>query len=295
MIQTALLTTLCAPFALGTAGIVLAGRSKRTVLPGLLFHSIDTKHPLTMSALPQKAFAGIVNRLKAAGYCSIPLHQTVSSTGTPDTAGKKLLITFDDGFHNFYTQALPVLEMCGFKATLFPVAGFLGRTSTWDVLPPFKHLSSGELRAISGLGHEIGSHTMTHADCTFLDAKNLAAELRDSKHLLEDIIARPVTSISFPFGSWNRRVWAAALEAGYSRATIYRGHHHESPCLFPVCGVYRFDTPESVLARIRPFFPLSLSLTLATLMRQFARGAPLWKFRKEYDVVPQSGIGVGTL
>jgi peptidoglycan/xylan/chitin deacetylase (PgdA/CDA1 family) len=288
MIQTALVTTLCAPFALGALGIALAGRTKRSSLPGLLFHSIDSKHPLTMSALPHKAFAGIVNRLKAAGYCSIPLHQASSLTDTPGKAGKKLLITFDDGFHSFYTQALPVLDTCGFKVTLFPVAGYLGRTSTWDVLPPFQHLSSEELRAISDLGHEIGSHTMTHADCTFLNAKNLIAELRDSKRLLEDIIARPVTALSFPFGSWNRRVWETALEAGYSRAAIYRGHRHASPCLFPVYGVYRFDTPESVLARIRPRFPLSLSLTLATLMRQFARGAPLWKFRKEYDVAPRS-------
>jgi peptidoglycan/xylan/chitin deacetylase (PgdA/CDA1 family) len=134
---------------------------------------------------------------------------------------------------------------------------------------------------------------MTHADCTFLDAKNLEAELRDSKHLLEDIIARPVTTLSFPFGSWNRRVWATALEAGYSRATIYRGHRHDAPCLFPVNGVYQFDTPEIVLARIRSRFPFSLSLTLAALMRQFARGAPLWKFRKEYDVWPRTNLRRG--
>jgi|WetSurMetagenome_2_1015567.scaffolds.fasta_scaffold156250_1 peptidoglycan/xylan/chitin deacetylase (PgdA/CDA1 family) len=288
MIQTALVTTLCAPFALGAAGLALAGRARHTSLPGLLFHSIDSNHPLMMSSLSQKAFARIVNRLKATGYCSVPLHQASSLTDTPDKTEKRVLITFDDGFHSFYTQALPVLDTCGFKVTLFPVAGYLGRTSLWDVLPPFRHLSSRELRAISDLGHEIGSHTMTHADCTFLNTKNLFAELRDSKRLLEDIIARPVTALSFPFGSWNRRVWETAIETGYSRAAIYRGHRHASPCLFPVYGVYRFDTPESVLARIRSRFPLSLSSTLATLMRQFARGAPLWKFRKEYDVTPRT-------
>jgi peptidoglycan/xylan/chitin deacetylase (PgdA/CDA1 family) len=280
MIETALMTTACAPFALGAAGIFLAGRTKHFSPPCLLFHSIDSAHPLTMSALPQKKFTAIINRLKAAGYYSIPMNQ--ASTGMPD----KLLITFDDGFDNFYTRALPVLEEYGFKATLFPVAGYLGKTSSWDVLPPFRHLSSKELRAISSLGHEIGSHTMTHADCTFLNAKDLVAELRDSKKLLEDIIAKPITALSFPFGSWNRRVWETALEIGYSRATIYRGHHYVSPCLFPAYGIYRFDTPESVCARIRSGFPLSLSSTLAVLMRQFAAGAPLWKFRKEYDVIP---------
>ena len=286
MIETALVTTLCAPFALGAAGIALAGHAKHISPPGLLFHSIDTKHPLMMSALSQTAFAAIVNRLKADGYRSIPINQASSLTDIPAGTGKKILITFDDGFDNFYTQALPVLEECNFKVALFPVAGYLGKISTWDVLPPFQHLSSKKLLAISDLGHEIGSHTMTHADCTFLNKKDLFAELRDSKKLLEDIIARPVTALSFPFGSWNRRIWEAALEAGYSQAAIYRGHHHASPGLFPVHGVYRFDTPLSVCARIRSGFPLSLSSTLAVLMRQFARGAPLWKFRKEYDVAP---------
>jgi peptidoglycan/xylan/chitin deacetylase (PgdA/CDA1 family) len=291
MIEAALMTTACAPFALGAAGIVLAGRTKRLSPPGLLFHSIDTKHPLIMSALSQKIFAKIVNHLTIAGYRAIPIHQAFSRTDIPDKTGKNILITFDDGFDNFYSRALPVLEEHGFKATLFPVAGYLGKISTWDVLPPFRHLSAGELRAISDLGHEIGSHTMTHADCTFLNAKDLFTELRDSKKLLEDIISRPVTALSFPFGSWNRRVWEAALESGYSRAAIYRGHRHASARLFPVLCVYRFDTPESVYTRIRPHGPLSLSAALATLMRQFARGAPLWKFRKKYDVVPRVSVG----
>jgi peptidoglycan/xylan/chitin deacetylase (PgdA/CDA1 family) len=180
-----------------------------------------------------------------------------------------------------------VLERFRFKSTVFPVAGYIGKTSSWDVLPEFPHLAAAEIRDISRLGHEIGSHGLTHSNLAWLGTDDLRAELLDSKKILEDITGKEVSSLSFPFGSWNPRVWACAQEAGYTRGTAYRRHSGRRPGLVPVFGVYRFDTPEYVLARIMPALPFSLSVACARIMSHFAKGAPLWKFRKNYRLFPE--------
>ena len=193
-----------------------------------------------------------------------------------------MLFTFDDGCRSFYTQALPVLEEFGIKATIFPVAGYLGRTSTWDILPVFSHLTRSELREIDALGHEIGSHGMNHTDLTLLGDQDLRSELLDSKKTLEDLLGKKVAAISFPFGSWNRRVWREAQECGYGCGTVCRRHSSALSGLFPVYGVYNFDTPLTVASRVAPHRSPSVSIACATIMSHFAKGAPLWKFDKKY-------------
>jgi peptidoglycan/xylan/chitin deacetylase (PgdA/CDA1 family) len=275
-----------APFLFGAAGIILFGRLYRNRLhPGLLFHSIVQRQPFTLSAIPVTLFRAIMETLHRSAYCPVTVANAFGTAGSGVTESKKICITFDDGCSSFYSRALPVLESLQFKSTLFPVAGYLGKSSTWDVLPSFPHLTVSELREVSDLGHEIGSHTMTHANCPYLSAKDLAAELGDSRKLLEDITGRNVTSLSFPFGSWNRRVWDIARENGYTCATLYRGHGHAATNLVPVYGVYRFDTPGSVLTKLNPKFPLSTTVALAKMMSHFAKGAPIWKFRKNYTIV----------
>jgi peptidoglycan/xylan/chitin deacetylase (PgdA/CDA1 family) len=150
-------------------------------------------------------------------------------------------------------------------------------------MPPFDHLTKAEVREISSLGHEIGSHSLTHPNLTYLAEADLARELGDSKKLLEDITGKSVSAISFPFGSWNPRVWERARELGYTHGTLYRNHAGAAG-LFPVYGVYGFDTASAALTRLAPPYPVSLSLACAKIMSHFAKGAPLWKFRKNYHL-----------
>lgn len=279
-----------APFILGAAGASIFGRAIRKTTPGLLFHSLDLQGGLSLSALSTLRFRKILDHLATNGFYSLTLDQPDANTGKiPETVKTKrpFHLTFDDGCRSFMTRALPVLDQYHFKATMFPVAGYLGKTSSWDVLPQFAHLSKQEIREISDLGHEIGSHGLTHSNLTYLNTADLKKELSNSKNILEEITGKSVTSLSFPFGSWNNRVWDAARETGYLRGTIYRRHRYTLPGLVPVFGVFRFDSPESILARISPASTFSFSVACARIMSHFAKGAPIWKFQKSYSLFPK--------
>lgn len=279
-----------APFLLGAAGASIFGRTIAGATPGLLFHSLDLEGGLSLSALSTVRFRKILEHLAAKGFTSFTLDQMDTPPGKCQEPRPKkcpLHLTFDDGCRSFMTRALPLLDHFNFKAVMFPVAGYLGKASSWDVLPRFAHLSRQEIREISDLGHEIGSHGLTHSNLTYLNTADLITELSDSKKILEDITGKPVTSLSFPFGSWNNHVWDVAQETGYLRGTIYRQHRHARPGLVPVFGVYRFDSPESILARISPASAYSFSVACARIMSHFAKGAPIWKFEKTYSLFPK--------
>ncbi|MGY4326429.1 peptidoglycan/xylan/chitin deacetylase (PgdA/CDA1 family) [Bradyrhizobium sp. LB7.2] len=56
--------------------------------------------------------------------------------------------------------------------------------------------------------------------------QNLDRELGVSKSMLEDRLGQEVTLFAFPYGRFSRRVWEAALRAGYTHLfTIQLGHH----------------------------------------------------------------------
>ncbi len=279
MTASALISILLTPLAGGALASLLIGR--KTDQPcGLLLHSVNSNPLPSMSSLHQNTFKEFLNCLNAAKIPAATLFESRLN------AGKKVILTFDDGLLDYYTHAFPLLEEKKMKSTVFMVAGFMGGKSSWDVMGRADHLTKPMLREISDSGHEIGSHTLTHANLVWLDDMDLKRELFDSKKILEDITGKEVKSISFPFGFWNDRVWEMAKEAGYERGTVYRHHNRTKEGLLPVFGVYRFDRASDIFARIFPNSGISTSRALAVIMSQFSKGSPIWKFRKEYTHFP---------
>ena len=255
-----------------------------TTHAGLVFHSIPQKPELSTSSFSQKKFAQLIHRFaesKISGT-SIENHLRHSSARS-----SQCVLTFDDGFENVYENALPILRKHDMTATVFAVAGSIGQRAAWDVFGWRHHMTGEQLRSIVAAGFEVGSHTLTHADLTFLDNKDLQSELTESKNILEQTIGKAVTTISFPFGKWNDRVWHAVQKAGYLTATIYRGHTRASAERIPVTGVYAFESVEDIAELVlRTGNPVIRNLLEAThrLMPQFSQGTALWNFRKNYHL-----------
>jgi peptidoglycan/xylan/chitin deacetylase (PgdA/CDA1 family) len=131
-------------------------------------------------------------------------------------------LTFDDGYEDFSSTALPTLETLGFSATVFVVAGMLGEENTWEHPggPRLRSrlLDADGVREISERGMEVGSHTVTHLRLSGLDPEMLAREVGDSRQMLSEIVCTPVEGFSYPYGDLDDPAVRAARSFGYAYA-----------------------------------------------------------------------------
>jgi putative peptidoglycan lipid II flippase len=131
-------------------------------------------------------------------------------------ASRLVGLTFDDGYRDFLTSALPILERYGFTATLFIVAGLLGGENEWDGGPRLPLLDKDELREVRARGMEIGSHGLWHVRLAGLDHATLRREVQDSRELLSGLLGEPVDGFCYPYGSLDGPAIRAVQEAGYT-------------------------------------------------------------------------------
>jgi peptidoglycan/xylan/chitin deacetylase (PgdA/CDA1 family) len=134
----------------------------------------------------------------------------------PACGQDRVAITFDDGFENFLTQALPELAIRKIPATVFVIADGMNREFGSDVYAE-KLLSLEQVRSLPTYLVSIGSHTVSHALLTQVGDKEARREIQDSRTKLEAMLERPVREFSFPFGGFNEKLVELCREAGYKR------------------------------------------------------------------------------
>ncbi|GHI07620.1 polysaccharide deacetylase [Streptomyces cellostaticus] len=128
-------------------------------------------------------------------------------------------LTFDDGYADFVTAALPVLHRWQCTATVFLVAGRLGGENDWETYGPCKPLLDADgVRRAAASGMEIASHGLTHTDLTGLPDDLLHAEVHESRTLLAGITGGEVGGFCYPYGTVDERVRAAVRSVGYRYA-----------------------------------------------------------------------------
>jgi peptidoglycan/xylan/chitin deacetylase (PgdA/CDA1 family) len=134
---------------------------------------------------------------------------------------QKVVLTFDDGYRNLLTNAMPILHKYRLPATVFVIPGLVGQLPPWKANAPFEErrlLSWDEIQTLLNNGWSVGSHTWSHQDLTTVSPTEAERELRYSKEVLEDRLGKAVHYIAYPFGRYNARVLKLTKEAGYERA-----------------------------------------------------------------------------
>ena len=280
------------PLLTGTVVVFLYATKRISTAPmghnqpfALLFHSVSDKSPNDQSHITPNKFKQLLTYLNKHTYKSLTASEVaVLSNDKTDLSESYFSLVFDDGFEDFYTNVFPLVEQFNFKVSVFPVAGSIGTLASWDIYKPKKQLSKEQIHKISDAGHEIGSHTLSHPDLVMLSEKEIVHELSESKKKLEDIIGKSVSSLSFPFGSWNTRVWNCAKKCGYKAAVAYGKHAQAILPVIPVTGIYAFDSLEDIIEKLERKHALSNTHFRSVIMPHFAKGTPVWKFRKNYNI-----------
>jgi peptidoglycan/xylan/chitin deacetylase (PgdA/CDA1 family) len=167
----------------------------------------------------------------------VPSLDTIASGKSPLSG---FALTFDDGYRDTVTTAMPILNAMGLKATVYVVVNKIGGTNDWcvrkgDVEEPLADVSL--LNEWLAEGHEIGSHTLSHANLRKCEEREARAEIVDSRKRLEDLFGVSVRHFAYPFGFYNDRAVDFVREADYVTAvTVKFG--------FAACGVAAFQLPR---------------------------------------------------
>ncbi|MFZ0478269.1 MAG: polysaccharide deacetylase family protein [Terriglobales bacterium] len=130
-------------------------------------------------------------------------------------------VTFDDGFESTVRNAVPELEKRNVPAAIFAIPDLLGGFASWwpQTSPErYEKLASAErLRSLPKDLIAIGSHTLTHPRLPALGEARARQELAESRTKLEQLLGRPVTTFSFPYGAFNEQLIEWCRDAGYER------------------------------------------------------------------------------
>ena len=199
----------------------------RVKLPILVYHKIDRIPPgsrYPRNYVTPEQFDAQLAFLQRASYRSVSFADYLAHRdGGARLPRRPIIITFDDGYRSNRTIAQPILEKHGCTATIFLVAGYVGKTNAWDpdeLQEPL--LDAGEVRAMQAAGIEFGSHTCTHAPLTRLAPADALAELQSSREQLGALLGRPITVLGYPYGDYNRETLRLARDAGYQAAVVVR-------------------------------------------------------------------------
>jgi len=181
----------------------------------LTYHSISDNSQDAWATSPS-IFESEMRWLAEQGYKGISLRQFYENAGQ----GKVVVLTFDDGYKDFFDTVVPILNALNFSATVFILAGLIGSLACWrkKELQSSVLLNWNDIHGAIDAGYEIGSHGLYHPNYFHLSPGGLKQEIAGSKRIIEENIKAPITSFAYPYNLHNEQIVRIVKEAGYKYA-----------------------------------------------------------------------------
>ena len=201
----------------------IPGNSNRDHLRIIYYHRIDDEEH--RSCVSVKAFAEQMAYLRAENWQVLTLREVAEHLESAKPFPQRAIaITFDDGFQDNYTAALPILQREAIPATVFLTTDFIGT----DELPVLRDrqgippLNWDQVRAMVEAGIHLGAHTLTHPSLNEIPADQASHEIRECRTRIQQETGVWTEDFCYPRGHYNDVVEEAVRQAGYKTALTTR-------------------------------------------------------------------------
>jgi peptidoglycan/xylan/chitin deacetylase (PgdA/CDA1 family) len=184
-------------------------------LPVLYYHHIQNLD-VAKAAGQQNLSVGTDIFLQQMQYLKDHGYITVTTNSLTDffdkgiaVPGNAVILTFDDGYEDFYVNVLPILRQDGFKALLALPTGLVGNPGylTWD-----------EIGQAASSGVEIVNHTWSHADLSGNSAATDEKEVMTADGQLSSRGYNLNKAFVYPYGGYNNYAIGLLQSHGYTMA-----------------------------------------------------------------------------
>lgn len=185
-------------------------------VPILLYHYVEyvqDKNDKTRQSLniPPNILTSQIESLKSAGYTFINASELSSALeGKTKLPDKVVMLTFDDGYMDFYTNVFPILKAEQIKAVEYVVPDFLNRPNFMFTFQ-LKEIAKNPLV-------EIGAHTMDHVWLKGATKNKTEYEISQSRKELQSITDLPIDSFAYPYGAFDQQAIGIVKSAGFTNA-----------------------------------------------------------------------------
>jgi len=199
---------------------------KKRVIPVLMYHSIGDedhagRHAYFQTSVSPATFSAQMQHLHREGYRTCTPGEAVAAllSSSSGATERIVIITFDDGFRDFYSRAFPVLSQFQFTATMYLPTSCIGQSA--KTFKGRQCLTWSEIRELQKYGMSIGSHTVTHPQLRTLDRNAIQRELVDSRKAIEDNTGCAAESFAYPYafpqadGKFRKMLRDTLRAAGY--------------------------------------------------------------------------------
>jgi peptidoglycan/xylan/chitin deacetylase (PgdA/CDA1 family)/SAM-dependent methyltransferase len=197
-------------------------------VPILTYHRVSDDYiPATRPwCVTPAELAAQMSFLAESGYHSITLEEWWEhANARRPLPGRAFILSFDDGYADFAEHAWPVLRALGFRAHVFLVTSFVGRSNDWDPAYEVKVplMSWQTIRALEADGVLFGSHTASHQPLTTLTVSEAVGELVGAREALAQQLGRPLPAIAYPYGDVDGAIEHLAGACGCEFGLTCRG------------------------------------------------------------------------